>query len=119
MARVHSILGFLAPVASLQVIWLTVCGGVRKERGRSRTSPAGTAYGVGLRVFTGTVIWFTDLSRTVLEGCAGPASLSVTVASTSNTRKNPFCLFLFDKKAKPKQRRRHLEELTPNKELFN
>ena len=49
MARVHSILGFLAPVASLQVIWLTVFGGVRKERGRSRTSPAGTAYGVELR----------------------------------------------------------------------
>ena len=50
MARVQSILGFLAPVASLQAIWLTVFGGVRKERGRSRTSPAGTAYGVELGV---------------------------------------------------------------------
>ena len=42
MARVHRILGFLAPVASLQVVWLTVFGGVRKEWEReekSRTSP--------------------------------------------------------------------------------
>ena len=33
MAWVHSILGFLAPVASSQVIWFTMFGGVRKERG--------------------------------------------------------------------------------------
>ena len=36
MARVHSILGFLAPIASLQVIWLTVFGGVGEVEDQSR-----------------------------------------------------------------------------------